>query len=158
MIRQRLTGREAINWFTAVWDNYASHQGLPRLQEQKGTRGAEKISSALVMLIAQAGGNADVSGYGKLQPFKQYHSPVKHGSFEGDIVSKLRAGGIVIIDLSQGDPKLRPRTRRGSAVVIFNDGMGRFIANENQNYIQLYSRRRTTFFRRRMSSDLEPES
>ena len=102
----------------------------------------------------KSGGNADVSGYRKLQPFKQYHSPSNTSSFEGDIVSKLRAGGIVIIDLSQGDPKLQATYSERICRRIFNDGMARFIANENQNYIQLYFEEAHNLFPKKDDSDL----
>ena len=152
-----LTGQEAVNWFTAIWDNYASHEAFQDYKNKKGREWADEDLKALLVMLTRkrkSGGNADVSGYRKLQPFKQYHSPSNTSSFEGDIVSKLRAGGIVIIDLLQGDPKLQATYSERICRRIFNDGMGRFIANENQNYIQLYFEEAHNLFPKKDDSDL----
>jgi hypothetical protein len=152
-----LTGQEAVNWFTAVWDNYASHQVFQDYKNKKGREWADEDLKALLVMLTRkrkSGGSADVSGFRKLQPFKQYHSPSNTSSFEGDIVARLRAGGIVIIDLSQGDPKLQRTYSERICRRIFNDGMARFIANENQNYIQLYFEEAHNLFPKKEDSDL----
>ena len=97
---------------------------------------------------------AGVSGYRKLQPFKSYHSPANTESFEGDIIKKLRDGGIVIIDLSQGDPKLQATYSERICRRIFNDGMARFIANEDSNYIQLNFEEAHNLFPKKDDKDL----
>ena len=152
-----LTGQEAINWFTAIWDNYASHEVFQDYKNKKGREWADEDLKALLVMLTRkrkSGGNADVSGFRKLQPFKQYHSPSNTSPFEGDIVSKLRAGGIVIIDLSQGDPELQAMYSERICRRIFNDGMDRFIANEDQNYIQLYFEEAHNLFPKKDDTDL----
>jgi DNA helicase HerA-like ATPase len=69
-------------------------------------------------------------------------------------VQKLRAGGIVIIDLSQGDPQLQATYSERICRRIFNDGMQRFIANEDANYIQLYFEEAHNLFPKRDDKDL----
>ena len=51
------------------------------------------------------GGAANVAGFRLLRDIKEYHSPTTGPSFEADILSLLREGKIVIIDLSQGRPR-----------------------------------------------------
>jgi len=100
----------------------------------------DDLKAVLVMLTRKRtpGKDANVSGYRKLNPFKQYHSPSNTDSFEDAIVTQLRKGQIVIIDLSQGDPQLQATYSERICRRIFRDGMDRFIANEAPNYIQVY--------------------
>src|SRR5690606_5476546 len=100
----------------------------------------EDLKALLVMLTRKKvpGKSAGVSGYRKLQPIKEYHSPSNTSSFEDEIVGQLRKGQIVIIDLSQGDPNLQATYSERICRRIFTDGMKRFVDNEAANYIQLY--------------------
>jgi len=152
-----LTGQEAVDWFTAIWENYGTDQFFRNYQQKNGREWADEDLKALLVVLTrkrQPGGNANVSGFRKLQPFKQYHSPSNTTSFEDDIVGKLRSGEIVIIDLSQGDPKLQATYSERICRRIFNDGMARFIANENQNYVQLYFEEAHNLFPKRDDKDL----
>lgn len=150
--------QEAATWFSAIWDNYttapyfvnypASHNGREWADED--------LKAVLVMLTRKRvpGGQANVSGYRKLQPFKTYHSPMNTQSFEDEIVTGLRVGAIVIIDLSQGDPKLQATYSERICRRIFNDGMARFISNEASNYVQLYFEEAHNLFPKKDDKDL----
>lgn len=152
-----LTGQQSVDYFTAVWDNYASNPFFAQYQQQKGREWAdEDLKAVLAMLTRKKapGGTANISGFRKLQPFKQYHSSANETSFEEDIVLRLRKGEIVIIDLSQGDPKLQATYSERICRRIFDDAMNRFIANEDQNYIQLYFEEAHNLFPKKDSADL----
>src|SRR5262249_30958538 len=153
-----LSGQQAVDWFTAIWENYDSHQFFQQYPQKHGGRqwADEDLKALLVMLTRKKvpGGSANVSGFRKLQPFKQYHSAQNTTSFEDDIVAKLRAGKVVIIDLSQGDPKLQGTYSERICRRIFNDAMIRFIANEDQNYIQLYFEEAHNLFPKKDDKDL----
>jgi len=137
-----LTYEVAAAWFTAVWDVYESDPYFAKYRKDHGGRewADDDLKAILVMLTRKrkAGGKVDSSGYRKLDPFRVYHSPANLTSFEGEIVSKLRNGEVVIIDLSQGDPKLQATYSERICKAVFADAMQRFIDNEDSNYIQLY--------------------
>jgi DNA helicase HerA-like ATPase len=116
----------------------------------------DDLKALLVMLTRKrtAGGNANVSGYRKLDPFRSYHSPTNVTSFENEIVTKLRSGEVVIIDLSQGDPKLQATYSERICKTIFSDAMQRFIGNEDTNYIQLYFEEAHNLFPKKDDKDL----
>jgi hypothetical protein len=148
---------DASTWFGAVWDAYDDDPFFATYRAQKGREWAdEDLKAILVMLSRKKVPNksSGISGYRKLQPFRQYHSPANEASFESDIVQKLRTGGIVIIDLSQGDPQLQATYSERICRRIFSDGMQRFIANEDANYVQLYFEEAHNLFPKKDDKDL----
>jgi DNA helicase HerA-like ATPase len=154
---QGVTYEEAGTWFSAVWDEYNSDDYFEKYKKEKGREWADDdLKAVLVMLTRKRtpGKDANVSGYRKLNPFKQYHSPSNTSSFEDAIVVQLRKGQIVIIDLSQGDPQLQSTYSERICRRIFNDGMQRFIANEAANYVQLYFEEAHNLFPKKDDKDL----
>lgn len=148
----------ASDWFTAIWDSYDSHPFFVQYRQTHGGRewADDDLKALLVMLTRKrtAGGNANVSGYRKLDPFRSYHSPTNVTSFENEIVTKLRSGEVVIIDLSQGDPKLQATYSERICKTIFADAMQRFIGNEDTNYIQIYFEEAHNLFPKKDDKDL----
>jgi DNA helicase HerA-like ATPase len=154
---QGVTYEDAVTWFTAIWDEYYSDGYFEKYKKEKGREWADDdLKAVLVMLTRKRtpGKDANVSGYRKLNPFKQYHSPSNTSSFEDAIVSQLRKGEIVIIDLSQGDPQLQGTYSERICRRIFRDGMDRFIANEAPNYIQVYFEEAHNLFPKKDDKDL----
>jgi DNA helicase HerA-like ATPase len=152
-----LTYAEAGDWFSAIWDGYDDHPFFSNYRSKKGKEWADEDLKAVLRMLTRKtkpGGNASVSGFAKLRQFKTYHSPTNTTSFEDDIVVKVRAGQIVIIDLSQGDPKLQATYSERICRRIFNDAMNRFIGNEAANYIQLYFEEAHNLFPKRDDKDL----
>jgi DNA helicase HerA-like ATPase len=152
-----ITYEQAATWFSAVWDAYESDPFFTTYKQQKGREWADDdLKAVLVMLTRKRspGKAANVSGFRKLNPFKQYHSPSNTKPFEDDIVAKLRKGHIVIIDLSQGDPQLQSTYSERICRKVFTDGMKRFIDNEDTNYIQLYFEEAHNLFPKKDDKDL----
>jgi DNA helicase HerA-like ATPase len=58
--------------------------------------------------------------------------------FEEDILTELRKGKIIIVDLSQGDPGIQQLYSESICRKIFEDSMDRFISNQPNNFIQYY--------------------
>jgi hypothetical protein len=148
---------DAATWFEAIWDAYNDHVFFQNYRQKKGREWADEDLKAVLVVLTRKrtpGKAANVSGYRKLQPFKAYHSAANTESFEDDIVQKLRQGQIVIIDLSQGDPKLQATYSERICRKIFNDGMARFINNEDPNYIQLYFEEAHNLFPKKDDKDL----
>lgn len=152
-----LTGPEAVRWFTAIWDAYETDTFFSNYRAEKGVEWAdEDLKACLVMLTRKMkpGGRASVAGYQKLRPFQQYHSASTTDSFTDEIIKSLRAGRIVIIDLSQGDPTIQATYSERLCQSIFQDAMGRFITNEPANYIQLYFEEAHNLFPKKDDKDL----
>lgn len=148
---------QAATWFEAVWDSYNDDPFFDSYKKKNGREWAdEDLKAVLAMLTRKKvpGKPSGISGYRKLQPFKTYHSPANMASFEDAIVKQLREGRIVIIDLSQGDPKLQGTYSERICRRIFADGMQRFVANEAANYIQLYFEEAHNLFPKKDDKDL----
>lgn len=152
-----LTYEEAVDWFTNVWDAYEDDPFFADYKKKRGKEWADEDLKAVLKVLTRKtkpGGNPGVSGYTKLRNLKDLHSPTNESSFEADIVSKLRKGEIVIIDLSQGDPELQRIYSERICRRIFTDGMERFIRNEAANYIQLYFEEAHNLFPKKDDKDL----
>jgi hypothetical protein len=152
-----ITYEQAATWFGAVWDAYETDPFFTTYKQQKGREWADDDLKAVLVILTRKrspGKAANVSGFRKLNPFKQYHSPSNTKPFEDDIVTKLRKGNIVIIDLSQGDPQLQSTYSERICRKVFTDGMKRFIDNEDTNYIQLYFEEAHNLFPKKDDKDL----
>lgn len=152
-----LTYEEAADWFSAVWDAYDDDPFFANYRRSKGKEWADEDLKAVLKMLTRKtkpGGSASVSGFMKLRKFKDYHSPTNETSFETDIIARLRAGGIVIIDLSQGDPQLQATYSERICRRIFNESMERFINNEAANYVQLYFEEAHNLFPKKDDKDL----
>jgi DNA helicase HerA-like ATPase len=148
---------EAADWFSAIWDAYEDDPFFSNYKRTEGKEWADEDLKAVMKMLTRKtkpGGSASVSGYTKLRKFKDYHSPTNESSFEADIITKLRAGNIVIIDLSQGDPQLQATYSERICRRIFNESMERFINNEAANYVQLYFEEAHNLFPKKDDKDL----
>jgi DNA helicase HerA-like ATPase len=102
----------------------------------------------------QAGGAVNVSGYIKLRPLSEYHTDTAGKSFETDIVDELRAGRIIIVDLSQGDPAIQRTYSERICKYIFADAMNRFVHTQPANVIQFYFEEAHNLFPKKDDKDL----
>lgn len=151
---------DAAAWFTAVWENYRDANG-PFDAYKRSNGGREWADEDLQTLMRfltrrrQPGtGVASESGFRKLIRGRDLHTPTLSTSFEDEIVQLLRAGKIVIIDLSQGDPVIQRTYSDRVCRKIFADGMDRFINNQAANFIQLYFEEAHNLFPRKEEKDL----
>ncbi len=152
-----ISGSEAVTWFTAIWDAYDSDPFFANYRSTKGAEWADEDLKAVLMMLTRKrkpGGTAGVSGYRKLQPFKEYHSAGSDTSFEEEIIGLLRDGKIVIIDLSQGDPTVQGTYSERICQKTFQDAMSRFISNEPSNFIQMYFEEAHNLFPKKEDRDL----
>ncbi len=151
-----ITLENAVTWWSAIWDNY-NNDYFTRYQREHGHEWAdEDLKSILIFLTRKrsAGGAANVSGYRKLRGIKNLHTPASDQSFEEEIIKKLRAGRIVIVDLSQGDPVVQNLYSERICRRVFSDSMARFIENESNNFIQFYFEEAHNLFPKKDDKDL----
>ena len=148
---------QAVNWFTTIWDNYDEHDFFDDYKKKNGHEWAdEDLKSILVFLSRKRkpGGHADVDGYIKLRGIVDLHTETVDKPFELEIVEQLRAGRIVIIDLSQGDPEIQTLYSERICRYIFSDAMSRFISNKPNNFAQFYFEEAHNLFPKKEDKDL----
>jgi Predicted ATPase len=150
---------DAARWFAAAWDHYRDADGpFEKLKRaNKGKEWADEDLQTLMRFVTRKrtpGGSPTESGFRKLIAGRQLHTATLDTSFEDEIVHLLRAGKIVIIDLSQGDPTIQRTYSDRVCRKIFDDAMRRFINNQLANFIQLYFEEAHNLFPRREEKDL----
>jgi DNA helicase HerA-like ATPase len=148
---------QAVNWFTTIWDSYEENDFFSDYKKKNGREWAdEDLKAALVFLTRKrkAGGNADVDGYIKLRGIVELHTETVDKPFEVEIVEQLRAGKIVIIDLSQGNPEIQALYSERICRNIFTDAMARFISNKPNNFMQFYFEEAHNLFPKKEDKDL----
>ncbi len=148
----------AVEWFKAVWQNYKEPEGpFEKSRTKSGREWADDDLQSLMQILTQRGkpgGAVSGAGFRKLVPLRSHHTATIDTPFEDEIVSLLRDGKVVLIDLSQGDPRIQRTYSDRVCQRIFRDGMERFIKNEEANFIQLYFEEAHNLFPRKEEKDL----
>lgn len=97
---------------------------------------------------------ASLTGYRKLSPLKEYHTVTVGTAFEVDIINTQRKGGIVIIDLSQGDPQIQRTYSEKICKSMFSVAMENFVSNLPNNFVQFYFEEAHNLFPKKDDKDL----
>lgn len=156
--RNGITLQETVDWFTTIWDNYNTNEyfrNYPRTHD--GREWADEDLKAILAFLTRKktpGGAANVSGFRKLRGILDLHTPTVDSPFEEEIVDSLRKGKIIIVDLSQGDPKVQSLYSERICRKIFSDSMDRFIKNIPNNFIQFYFEEAHNLFPKKDDKDL----
>lgn len=148
---------EAIAWFTWVAENYHENDFFATYKKKNGKEWLdEELKSLLVMLTQKRTLSSDqkVSGYQKLVSLNKYHTSTIKNSFTQEILEDLKNGKIVIIDLSQGDPKIQQTFSEKICKSIFQDSMDSFVNNLPNNFIQFYFEEAHNLFPKKDDKDL----
>ena len=152
-----VTPEEAGRWFTWVWDNYNDEGYFTDYRRRKNREWADDDLKSLMRFLTrkrEPGRDASEAGFRKLVPLRDLHTATLQASYEEEIVELLRAGKIVIIDLSQGDPSIQRTYSDRLCGRIFREAMNRFISNTPANYVQMYFEEAHNLFPKRTDSDL----
>ena len=148
---------EACEWFSTIWDQYETSPYLRDYKAKNGNEWADEDLKALLVFLTRRrkpGGNQDVSGYLKLRSLKELHTDTTGKPFEDELIGELRAGRIVIVDLSQGNPEVQRLYSERICRQIFNDAMERFNQSEPNNFIQFYFEEAHNLFPKKDDKDL----
>ena len=145
---------EGIIWFTKVWENYEDIRKKTPIGEREWAD--DDLKAILVMLTRKSkpGGNANITGYRKLDKVRSLHSKESSASFEQDIINYLRNGKIVIVDLSQGDPIIQRLYSEKICSNIFLSSMDKFVNTKPNNFIQFYFEEAHNLFPKKDDKDL----
>lgn len=150
--------QEAAAWFEKIWDNYHTHKFFKEYPSKHDGRewADEDLKAILVFLTRKKipGGAANVSGYRKLRGIIDLHTATIDKSFEEEIIEALRKNKIIIVDLSQGDPKIQALYSERICQKIFSDSMNRFVNNIPNNFIQFYFEEAHNLFPKKDDKDL----
>lgn len=154
-----ISPEEAVFWFTAAWEQYDEANGpFQKLKrEKKGREWADEDTQTLMRFLTRRpkpGAAPNEAGYRKLIKHRGLHTSSVGKPFENEIVDLLRAGKLVIMDLSQGDPEVQRTYTRRVSQRIFSEAMQRFIDDEQTNFIQMYFEEAHNLFPRRDEKDL----
>lgn len=152
-----ITLEEASNWFATIWDKY-NDTYFTKYKNEKGHEWADEDLKALLVFLTRKktpGGAANVSGYIKLRDITNLHTDTVDKPFDTDIIESLRNGKIVIVDLSQGDPKVQELFSDRICVKIFEDAMRNFTNLKVNNFIQFYFEEAHNLFPKADSKDLK---
>jgi DNA helicase HerA-like ATPase len=155
---------QAIRFWETLWENYNKLDSLSEYKKNKDYEWAdEDIKTLLRMLTGKKEGNSGtstVSGYKKLMrpELTGLHTKAAISLFENDMINALRAGKIVIADLSEGAEITRDVYSEKIVTRIFTESMQRFIRNETEekgfNVIQLYFEEAHNLFSKEKNKDL----
>lgn len=149
--------QEAVNWFTAVWENYDDEDFFKNYKKKKGHEWADEDLKALLVFLtrkSKPGGSSTINGYLKLRSVQHLHTETVGKPFEKEIVEELRKGGIVIVDLSQGDTEIQRLYSERICRHIFADAMSRFVRARPNNFVQFYFEEAHNLFPKKDDKDL----
>jgi hypothetical protein len=152
-----ITLQDAINWFTAVWERYDDLDFFKSYKKKKGHEWADEDLKALLVFLtrkSKPGSNSLVNGYLKIRSVQELHTDTVGKPFETEIIDELRKGGIVIVDLSQGDSDIQRLYSERICRYIFSDGMSRFVHARPNNFVQFYFEEAHNLFPKKDDKDL----
>jgi hypothetical protein len=148
---------DATRWFSEVWDRYDRDPFFASYRQTKGRDWADDDLQNLLRFLTRRprpGGAANEAGFRKLIPLRDFHTSTVGRTFLDEIIDLLRAGKIVIVDLSQGDPVVQRTYSDRLCSRIFDDAMKRFITNEPSNFVQMYFEEAHNLFPRKGDPNL----
>ena len=156
---------QACYFFEMLWKYYPNLSTIIEYRSKHGHEWADDdLKTLLRMLTTHREGNNNasqgISGYRKLKrkELLDLHTSKAETLFENDIVSALRDGQIVIVDLSEGAEIIRKTYSEKIVTKVFNDAMQYFINNKEEedgfNTIQLYFEEAHNLFPKKDNSNL----
>lgn len=153
-----ITLDQAVQWFSWVWDNYATESYFTSYPGSHGGRewADDDLKSLMRFLTRKRtpGAQASEAGFRKLVRLRSLHTPTLQQSYEDEVISLLRQGRIVIIDLSQGNPDIQRTYSDRLCGAIFREAMQRFIDNKKANFVQMYFEEAHNLFPKQNETDL----
>ena len=155
--KKGITYDEAIIWFSQVWKNYDEWEYLKNYESKNGKPWADNDLKAMLRFLTQyrnPGEKNYVNSYIKLRPLIKYHTISNTELFEVNICNLVKAGKIVIVDLSQGDPEIQNLYSEKICRAIFNSSMSNFIDAKPNNFIQFYFEEAHNLFPKKDDKDL----
>lgn len=155
-----LTLDEASRWFKEVFNALADTEHKDKFDKYKKEKGRDYFDEDMLALLTfltrkqGPGKNATLGGFRLFREYQNLHTELADRPFEIEILNSLREGKIVIIDLAQGEEKIRNLYSEKIARKIFEDSMNRFTKNIPNNFIQFYFEEAHNLFPKKDDKDL----
>ena len=161
-----LTLEQASAWWEKLWEVYTPTLGAKKSQgdsnsdedEESGEWADDELKALLSMLTGQTkeknGRVTSHSGYKILIPIRDQHTATIQRPFDEDILAHLRAGQIVIVDLSLGEEKIQKLFTERITIRVFRDSISRFVETRPNNFIQFYFEEAHNLFPKKDDKDL----
>lgn len=152
-----ITLEQATTWWSAIWNVYDSDAYFDKYKKDNGHEWADEDLKAVLTVLTRKRKSSDtpsLSGYTKLRDILGLHTSTVDKPFTVEILEILRRGGIVIADLSQGDPAVQQLYSERICLQIFSDCMTRFISQKPNNFLQFYFEEAHNLFPKRDDKDL----
>jgi len=152
---ENLTISEAYFFWKTIWENM-EHECFSKLRKKNNGKDwlTEEIRSLFVMLFKKRDGGQQVNGYTMFKKALELHDGGLESSFQKDIWNQLRKGGLVIVDLSQGNPKIQKIFSKDICKYIFRKSMDCFVEAKPNNFIQFYFEEAHNLFPKKDDKDL----
>lgn len=147
----------ACSWWEKFWEVYQTAKFSTEYKAKNGREYADDDLKALLVMLTRkrnSGGAIDCTGYRNLRPIASQHTDISMTPFEDDILNALRAGKIVIADLSSGDEELQRMYSERITRKVFRDSMQRFTSAQPNNFIQFYFEEAHNLFPKKEDKDL----
>jgi hypothetical protein len=151
---------QAVNWWTRLWEVYGDDPTgcFANYKQQNDREWADDDLKALLVMLTRrrnpGAGPPDCAGFRILRPLTDFHTSVEQDAFETDILAQLRAGRIVIVDLSIGSPEVQALFSERICRHVFADSMQRFTRAAPNNFIQFYFEEAHNLFPKKDDKDL----
>jgi len=148
---------DAATWWENLWEKYLSDDEdfFGDYRKKKNRDWADDDLKALLSLLCRkSDGGYTHSGFRVLNPVRDQHTDTVQAPYDEDILSALRKGQIVIVDLSLGDPKIQAMFSERICQRIFRDSMLRFTETKPNNFIQFYFEEAHNLFPKKDDKDL----
>lgn len=151
---------QATIWFKKVFDAMADDSHRQKFDDYRREKEKDFFDEDMIALLTfltrkpAPGKQASYSGFRLLRQFQGLHTELSNTSFEVEILAALRNGRIVIIDLAQGEEKIRNLYSEKITRKIFEDSMDRFTKTKPNNHIQFYFEEAHNLFPKKEDRDL----
>lgn len=152
-----ITLEQATTWFETIYDAMQDRTQFDAYRSSKDREYFDEDMLALLKFLTRKnrpGATPTVSGFRKIRSLSSLHTDKSNDSFELDIISALREGKIVIVDLSQGQPSIQKLYSEKICRGIFQNSMNRFINSQANNFIQFYFEEAHNLFPQKEDKDL----
>jgi hypothetical protein len=156
-----LTLDQAVSWWETFWQVYDEDPTGCFAKYRSAHDGREwaddDLKALLVMLTRRrksGGASPDCAGYNVLRAIRDRHTATIQTGFETDILEHLRAGKIVIVDLSLGEPSVQALFSDRICRTVFSDAMSRFTQAKPNNFIQFCFEEAHNLFPKKDDKDL----
>ena len=151
---------EACLWFEWVWEHY--NDAGSYFEKKKQKEGKEWADEDLKSLMVMISGFRTPKKKNQIYGFKilnrkdlhDLHTNKVQETFDKEIISFLRKGKIVIVDLSQGKPEVQRTFSERICDRIFANAMNRFVNTKPNNFIQFYFEESHNLFPKKDDKDL----